>query len=645
MVILLVLLAVQTCTSSLTCPRAAADSTHVRLRSARPDGEPPSELTCPAALFSWNREKLGKEISDIFTIEQKKFIRFRAPVHNYTNAQLGLEQWSGRLTWVWVAGKFDYLLFYPQNYQTLSFGTTDVVAENTKEEEIYINCTACDSGTSCGVGFYELKEAVQAEASVQGIDWEYLCVEADNRVLDIVQDYPPEQELAMLNTRNFAVPDILYQFRFLKFFFSSCSFFTLACKNVTNYFCYSQHNGNCVVKELLSHYPKIIYLSLLFCLFFPILVFYLPSSRPVYSVKQIKDLFPTYKLPVYLGRLIQSCLCYQTLLSDSNGAFFIRLRRAFGFVLLSFFSFRFLVLPAYQPLSWVIWALFFSAALWPDHLSVYITPNFPRSFPLFTHPYPEGLVRLRGSRNNSIEYQRLANIMVERIYLPFDYNFWVYVCENSFREFNLCFSQQMSVSLPLWVCKVALSAVVGAITLSLSVVIVLTYFIVPLPYFAKELFLAINSGVYTYCHTTWTSQSSSIIAKVFRIFLSFVHGSVLCILLLYLILTLFSLSFLLTEVTIFTYLGASIAANTVFHYFVLIVAFGSTVYAIVHSIHKQYYNVVRDTELIFENDADVTYIKTLMSKQQRMKLDVSRALAMVCIYWGSYRLITQSSSM
>ena len=608
------------CRAHLSCPSPA----HVT-NAREATGDPASEFSCVEC--DWNVGDVRADIKDIFTDEQKKFIRFRAPVINYTNRQLGLERWSGRVTWVWVAGRFHYLLHYPLNYQTLSLGTTDLVAENTEEEEIQINSTGCGTNTSCGVGFFELREVMEIEARAQGVEWEYLCVEADNAVLDIVSDYPPNQELSMLNSRNFALPDILYQWRFLKLYFSNCSPFSLACMNVTNYFCYRRHdNGrSCVVKELLSHYPKIIYLSLIFWLFLPILVFYLPSSTPVYSVRQIQGMFPTHKLPVYLGRCIQRCLCYHATLADRNGAIFIRLRRALGFILLSFLSFRFLILPAYQPFSWVVFCLFFTAVLYPNHLSVYITPEFPNSFPLFDEPYPDGMLRLRGSRTNSIEYQRLAHIMLERIYLPFDWRFWVYIGKNSFKQLRLRFVQRSHTYSPLWMCEIVVSAIVGIITLFLSVIVVSTYFIVPLPYFAKELFLAIHSGVYQHCHALWSSQTTPIVLKPFGIFLSFFHGSTQCVLLLYLILTLFSVSFLLTEVTIFTYLGASIAANTVFHYFVLIVAFGSTVYAIVHSIHKQYYSIVKNAEVLFENDSEIDYLKMLI-RRRGMKVSLHKTV-------------------
>ncbi|CAI8041049.1 hypothetical protein GBAR_LOCUS22812 [Geodia barretti] len=506
-------------TAGSSCPAHSEDGGRGGI-NVRPDGEPASEFPCTEA--TWNREELREEIRYILKTKEKKFIRFRAPVNNYAHPRLDFATNNARkrngtelITWIWVAGKFGYLLYYPQNFQTLSLGTTDVVAENMEEDEIRVNCNGCGEGVACGVGFYELMEVIESEAKSHGVEWDHLCVEADNGVLDIVRPYPLEQDLAMLNTRNFALPDILYQSRFLKFFFSRCSLLSLACKNVTNYFCY-RSDGSCSIKELLSHYPKIIYLSVLLWMFIPLLVIYLPSSKPVHSVTHIPDMFPTHKVPVYLGRYIKNCLCYHTTVAHDNGPMLIRLRRALGFFLLSALSFRFLFLPAYQPFSFIVFALFLTAVSWPQHLSVYIRPEVPVYFPLFMEPYPDGMVRLRGSRQNSIEYQRLAYVMLERMYLPFDRKFWGHVCKNSFKGFHMCFNQQAPVFFPIWLCGVIINILVGIITVSLSVLIVLTYFIVPLPYFAKELFLAVKSGVYQHSHLVWTSQNSPTILKLFQ---------------------------------------------------------------------------------------------------------------------------------
>lgn len=586
--------------------------------SGNGSGETASEFPCPA---EWNRATMREKVKFMLKDEEKKFIRFRTPVQSYSNPRLGLKNWDGILTWIWATDQFDYILHYPQNFQTLSLGTTDIVAANMDDDDIQINCSHCDKEMSCGIGYYELKELVTNVSNRLGMEeWEYLCVEADIGVSDIVTDYPPEQSLSMLNTRNFALPDILYQSRFLKLLFTKCPFLTFKCKEVHNYYCYSL-TKNCVVKELLSRYNVVVYLAIALWLYCPILVFYLPSSQRTYSLKHVSDMFPTYKSPVYFGRCIQDLLCYHTPVTGRRSKFLIRFRRFLALIGLSFFSFRLLLLPQYQLISWTILAIFLFAALQPQYLSVYINPEIPSHFPFFNKPYPPGVIKWGSSQANSIEFQKLSYIMVERIYVTTDINFWTYLVQNSFSYMMQFYSQPSPP--PLWFFKVFFSALAGIFTLSLSVGTVLVYFLVPMPFFIKELFLAIHSGVYKHCSDIWKIQGIGKVRKLFSILLSFCHGAVLCTLLLYFILTLFSLCYLLAEVIIFTYMGATIAADKVLHYFILIVAVGTAVYTMIHAIHKQYSGILKETVFLLEDDVDFDYIKAKLVKK-KVKLAIEK---------------------
>ena len=581
-------------------------------------GENASEFLC---LAKWNRERMRRKVKFMLKDEEKKFIRFRTPVQSYSNPRLGLNNWDGVMTWIWATDQFDYMLYYPQNFQTLSLGTTDIIVANMDDDDIRIDCSHCSKGTSCGIGYFELKELISNVSDPLGMEeWEYLCLEADIGVSDIVTDYPPEQSLSMLNTRNFALPDILYQSRFLKLLFTKCPFLTFDCEEVRNYYCYSLKK-NCVVKELLSRYNVVVYLALALWLYCPILVFYLPSSRRTYSLKYVSEMFPTYKSPVYFGRCIQDLLCYHTAVTGRRSKFLIRLRRFLALIGFAFLSFRLLILPEYQLISWTILTLFIFAALQPEYLSTYINPEIPRHFPFFSTPYPPGVIKWGSSQANSIEFQKLSYIMVERIYVTTDTKFWVYLVQNSFSYMIQFYSQPSSP--PLWFCKVFFSALAGIITLSLSVATVLVYFLIPMPYFIKELFLAIHSGVYKHCSDIWKFQGIGKVWKLFSILLSFSHGAVLCTLLLYFILTLFSLCYLLTEVTMFTYMGATIAADKVLHYFILIVAVATAVYTMIHAIHKQYSGILKDTAFLLENDVDFDHIKAKLSKK-KMKVIIEK---------------------
>ena len=615
----IVLLLLGVCKARNSCPRISSTVTGARITNLHGDGEAESEFLCPAV---WNWDHMREKVQFMLKDEEVKFIRFRAPVRDYSNPRLGLEQWSGILTWIWAPDKFDYLFFYPQNFQTLSLGTTDIIVSNMEDRDIRIDCSHCADDTSCGVGYFELRGLVRNVSDQLGEEWGYLCVEADGGVMDIVSDYPLEQDLRMLNTRNFALPDILYQARFIKLFYTRCSFLDYECEEVPNYYCYDL-NGNCSVKEILSHYNVIMYLSLLFWLFSPVLVFYLPSSERTYSLKHVSDMFPTYKSPVYFGRCIQDILCYHISASDCRSKYLVRIRRFFALLMLATLSFRFLLLSTYQSFSWTLFILFVTSALLPHYISVYIDPQVPQCFPLFNAPYPAGVIKWHGSRVNSIEYQKLAYVMLERIYMSTDSKFWVYLVENSFWHLSL-FYHQPSTFLPVWVCKVLLGALAGLVTFFTSVGIVLVYFVVPMPFFGKELFRAINSGVYKHCSTIWNSKMLGKAMKVFVILLSFFHAAILCTLLLYFFLTLFSASFLLTEVTIFTYMGASIAADKVLHYFILIVAVGTAVYTMIHAIHKLYSSILKDVIFLLESDAEFIYIRSKLVKRPNLTLTLEK---------------------
>lgn len=591
------LIAVEPCIAELECPPYGISS----------EGESKNEVSCSV---TWNREYMRGEVNDIIKKEEKKFIRFRTPIKNYTvSSEHDPNQNTDRvITWIWASDKFDYMLFYPQNFQTLSLGTTDIVAENIDNDKMRIeSCNDCNS--SCSIGYNELKELLLNVSVPLGEEWEYLCIEVDGGLSDIVDDYPDRQELKMLNTRNFALPDILYHARFLKRYFTFCTFFALACKNVSNYYCYDLQ-GNCKVKEVLSHYNTIIYLAVLLWLYSPILVCYLPSSKRTYSHQHIHGMFPTYKTPVYFGRCIQKYFfCYHTSVGDRYTEYLVRARRAFGFILLATLSFRFLLLPAYQFVSWIIFFLFVTATLWPGYISVYIQPDIPKCFPLFDTQYPDGIIKWHGSRSSSIEYQKLSYIMLERMYMPFDGKFWMYILENCFHQLRLSY-QQSFVFLPFWVCQVMLWMLIGQVKLCVSILIVIFYFILPMPYFAKELYRAIHSGVYKYCSTIWCARGKPTVVKMFETLFSFYQAIILVTLLPYFIITLFSLCLLLTEITIFTYIGASIAPDKVIHYFVLMVAFGTAVYTMINSVHKLYSNILKDVVFLLENDAEFKFIRS-----------------------------------
>ena len=76
---------------------------------------------------------------------------------------------------------------------------------------------------------YELEELMENVTASVDMDWDYLCLEADYGVGDIVSGYPNKQSLAMLNSHNFALPDIFYQWRFVVHLITECPTLSTSC--------------------------------------------------------------------------------------------------------------------------------------------------------------------------------------------------------------------------------------------------------------------------------------------------------------------------------------------------------------------------------------------------------------------------------
>ena len=591
---------------------AVSDGPQQRPLNVTGEEEPKSEFLCPSPWQNWNHMR-GKLVNMLEG--EKRFIRFRAPVRGYSNPHLELRNWSGYLTWVWVAKKFHYMLYYPHNFETLSLATTDIVCANLEERHIQLTCGHCSDDVSCGIGKYELQALMENVTASVKMDWEYLCLEADYGMGDIVGDYVNKQSLQMLNTRNFAVPDILYQWQFLKRLLSQCPTQRGSCikAHIHNYYCYDQHN-NIVIKELMQNYYVIVCLAVIMWLFSPLLTYYLPSSPQ--DARLQTDLFPTYKQPVYFGRCVQYVLGYY--MSNSR-MWLVRVRRVLILLVLATLSFRLLVSPAHQSFSWITLVAFIIAVLHPYYLSVYVQPEIPKCFPLFTAEYPPGVIKWNSRKEASQEYQRLAYIMQERIFIISDCNFWEYLFRNCFSYLS-SLRHQFS---PMYLFRLMVAAAVGLVTLACALLILVAYFFLPMPYFTKEMFCAICRGEWKYCVHVWNSNNGTP-SKIYRIIGTFLHGIVLFLLLFYFILTTFSLCYLVTEVVLFTYIGANITPHIALHYVALVAALGSALYGMTAALHKEYTSMLDDTVEILSDDKGLEYIRMKMNQRGDVRLALVR---------------------
>ena len=596
----------------LDCP-ALPSGMELKTLNVKGEGERESEFLCPAQWTNWEhmRGKLMNKLKG-----EKRFVRFRAPVTNYSNSRLGLNSWSGYVTWIWVAEKFNYLLYYPQNFQTLSLGTTDIISTNLDDDDIAISCSHCPNGTSCGIGYFELRDLMDNVTRSLNLDWEYLCIEADYGTQEIVSDYPEKQNLQMLNTRNFAFPDILYQWYFLKNLFSKCSFFTISCRAVPNYYCFHPLK-KCDLKELLRKYNIIMYLAIAMWLFCPLLVYYLPSSQVSHMRTHVSGMIPTFKNPIYLGWCLQRVLCYYTSKHKGSSKWLIRLRRAIFLLLLAGLSFRLLLYPPYPMLSYPILVLCAVASLIPRYLSEPLVPEPPDHFPLFRKEFPSGLIKWSHKKEASREYQRLAYVMQERAFLVIDCRFWEYLCEHSFSNLLFAYKQGGNKAM-YWLMTVCVGALRGTVTFICAVCIV-PYYLLPLPFFMKELFCAITRGVSSYFNSQ-RRLPRSITVKICLLLTGFSFKALISFLLLYSILSLFSLCYLLTELAIITYIGASITPKMATQYVVLLISVGTAIYTMIHSLHQEYSRILEVMVKVFEDEKKLNHIASRVTQIQGMKL-------------------------
>lgn len=591
---------------------AANDGPQQRPLNVTDGEELRSEFLCPSLWQNWEhmREKIVAMLEG-----EKIFIRFRTPVRGYSNPHLGLEDWSGYLTWVWVAEKFQYMLYYPHNFETLSLATTNIVCADLEERHIQLSCGHCSNNASCGIGMYELQALMANVTASVKMDWKYLCFEADYGMEDIVSDYVNEQSLQMLNTRNFAVPDILYQWCFLRRLFTLCPTQRGSCikANIHNYYCYDR-NSNFIFKELMQKYYVIVLLAVIMWFFSPLLTYYLPSSPRDAQLQT--DMFPTYKQPVHFGRCIQYVLGYYM---TKSCKWLVRVRRVLTLLVLASLSFRLLISSAYQSFSWIILVTFIIAILHPHYLSVYIQPEIPKCFPLFTAEYPPGVIKWNPRKEASREYQRLAYVMQERIFIISDWNFWEYLLKN-------CFSSLLSIRHQFshtYLLSLMFAVVAGLITLACALLILILYFFLPMPYFVKEMFCAIRRGEWDYCVHVWESNDDTL-SKIYKTIATLLQGIVLVFLLFYFVLTMFSLSYLVTEVALFTYIGANITPHIALHYVALVAALGSALYGMTAALHKEYTSILDDMVDVLSDDKGLAYIRMKMNRCAGMKLALIR---------------------
>lgn len=549
-----------------------------------------SEFICD---FVWtDLDHLKEKLLNRLTARQKTFVRFTVPVLGYNNPYLSMANYSGLLTWVWVLDSHEYMLYYPHNFIAISMKTMGIITfdwaflhtNNAVSGNLHVDqfdtknfVGNCDPqcikvNKSCGIGKYELEKfLLNVTKGKDKFKWSSLCLQAPYHLQDIV------------SVPQFALPDLLYYWRFIKMFCFARPWFGImqSKTDLPHYYCYDK-NDNCEIKELLSHYWVIPFIGFLLWFYCPLLVHYFPSSVPKRS-QAPSGMFPSYKTPIYFGRCLKWIFCFYLQKGLPHTAKWICFRRTIFFIALVATSYRLLCV---TPYSYCALPLFFSAGiaslLVPTYLSEHIFTNLPTHF--MHWDLPKGLVR---SNNNLTEYQHLAHVMQERIYLTFDIRFWKFILESSHKSSEALVPNYLKFSVitfPIFIIIFAIAFLVN-----------LVYFFVPLLYFIKVLLQAICMGEYRYLQRQ-QNRSFYCLKAICAGF----HGFIMAGLLGYTLCAILIWCYAISEFTMFTFVGGTITASMAFQYFVLVGYVIAAIYGLVRSLHEIYDRILEEIIKIFE---------------------------------------------
>ena len=552
-----------------------------------------------------NRERFIKKVSYLLTDRQKQFFRFRVPVGDSRDTEF--------LTVVWITKAFQPMLHYPQNFETLSLASMNIVTQNMDRSDIEWNCPLeCNI---CVLPKRQLEDALMNVSKSNGIEWEYLCIQAEYGMSHLfLDDYANDKSLKMLNARNFALPDMLYYWNFLRMLFVTHRYlgFHNQKEDFPNYYCYN-HENECTIKELHIRYWVVVYLALVLWLYSPLLIYYFPSQKPIatqsYSQAVTADMFPSYKSPVHFSRCFPKLLCYYTSPNSKYANLVIRVRRLFFLCFLALFSFRLFI---YYDYSIFLFMLILVFSVLPKYISIYIHPEVPKCFPLFpSTPYPSDVICWSKAKADKLEYQLLAYIMRERLFLILNSRFWEHIFQCSFHSFcevsNHNFQFCNLVKLFVYFAS-------GTVLFSFSLLITVVYFLIPMPYFIKEMCCAIFRGEFDFC------PGRSAILYVFRS----IHCITMLALFLYILATSFVISYLGTDITICTYMGSSLTPKMVMKYVGLATACGAAIYSMVHTLHNQYNSLLTTLVDVLTEDSTFSTLQGRLAAAPNMNLELMK---------------------
>lgn len=559
------------------------------------------EFRCP---FHWDTRtevKLRDKILDWMRDRQKSFNRFTIPVMGYTNGDVGMYNYSGLLTWAWVLDKHDYMLHYPLNFIRISAATMGIVTDDWALDydksvvpvslsnfsfdidddhyEYKAGVGHCEfecikKNSSCGIGRHDLARFLtnltEFDCEDCPYEWSLLCLQLPYKDITTVMNSHP----------NFIGPDIFYYMLFLKKLFAEGVL--LRGNDLNHYHCYQRADlSESKRKELMESYFVILLIAFGLWLYLPLLIHYFPSSSATHSaVKVPTGMFPSHKSPNYFGRYVKGVFCYYT--PENSTASLVRARRLL-FLAVILFSPISLFLHSYLSLAVVVILLIVS--LVPPYFSKHVTPE--REVTLLGWKIPQPLIRID---QNLKEYQLLAAVMQERLYLVFSKKFWIALINDfCYKHVQNYFSGAPKILQILW----------GILVFSFAVVVIVACYLTPLVYFLTQM------AVTVYSMTYGGNQPNSWISKA----LSVIHGVLIYITVLCVLLVAFFWCYAFTEVSIFTLIGGAILPSMAFPYFILIGSTVGAVYALFHSLHEDYDKLIEEIISILDSESKIPMTK------------------------------------
>jgi hypothetical protein len=564
--------------------------------------------------FTWTRaDHIREKILDRMKVRHKRFIRFTVPVLGYYNSENSISNYTGLLTWVWVMDSHEYMLYYPHNFLYTSLYTLSIIVQdhaldiegpvslkglgadlgrfNERDRDVGFCDAGCISeNRSCGIGELSLKDLLH---NITDYKWYWLC-------LQLPHAYDVEDLEVMPHD---AFPDLLYYWRFLRKFFTQRPNlgWTDDKKDFLHYYCYNRdgNHGN-EGKELLMKFWVIPWVAFMMWLYFPLLVHFFPSS----SAKKKRDskMFPSYKTPIYLGRLLKRVLCFYRNDQVCQTLVLIRIRRIFFLLLLVATSFRLLSRPhPYVYYIWIMVSVLAAASCVPHYFSTYLDDlRSPSKFLVWD--LPQGILR---EDDHLCEYQLLSHLMLERICMVVDSRFWAFLINEILLPNSIQYFWQSKF--PQKVLDVVHIIVIGFPLLFLSIVFYMLFWFVPLPYFSWQLICAMWEGKRHFTRSgpqcvCWDMLvSSHLVTMVTMLLLTLVVTYTWCL--------------AIAEFTIFTMIGGAVTPNIALQYFLLIGSVIGTIYGMVRNLHEGYDQILKEIiDILKEEGTRESLQESLASK-------------------------------